>query len=189
MVNKRKVKLALIVAILFVSSITGTVFYYNRIVNGNNSEMTVLNHKIINLKDEIPSLNSNISSLKSQVSNLTSPHLVATITTQEYSGILVLEEGSAYNYVEITGSVTNTGGGTAFNAGLHVVGHYSDANVTVPLDSGASFGTDKATDAYGGSSLKLGSLDSGQTATISIDIYHEGTVSGWTVTPVWTNIP
>ena len=36
--NKRKAISALIVAVLFVSSIAGTVFYYNGAVKGNNSE-------------------------------------------------------------------------------------------------------------------------------------------------------
>ena len=38
-------------------------------------------------------------------------------------------------------------------------------------------------------SLELGSLDAGQTVNITLAIYHEGTVSNWTVTPVWTNNP
>jgi len=35
--------------------------------------------------------------------------------------------------------------------------------------------------------LQLGSLFSEQTAIIEIGIFHDGTVSNWTVTPVWTN--
>ncbi len=38
-------------------------------------------------------------------------------------------------------------------------------------------------------SLIFGSLDPGQTVSITLAIYHEGTVSNWTVTPVWTNPP
>jgi hypothetical protein len=38
-------------------------------------------------------------------------------------------------------------------------------------------------------SPKLGSLDPGQTVSVTLSIYHEGTVSNWTVTPVWTNTP
>ena len=38
-------------------------------------------------------------------------------------------------------------------------------------------------------SLQLGSLDVGQTANFEIAIYHEGNVTNWTITPVWTNTP
>jgi len=36
---------------------------------------------------------------------------------------------------------------------------------------------------------KAMSLGRGQTSPIFLDIYHEGTVSNWTATPVWTNSP
>jgi hypothetical protein len=100
----------------------------------------------------------------------------------------------------IEGSVTNTGDYEAFNAGLHVVAYdaYSndtvDINMTVPLIDSGVYGTDPATTNYataaiGISSSQLGSLASKGTATVDIAIYHEGTVTKWTVTPVWTNTP
>jgi len=103
-----------------------------------------------------------------------------------------------FNYLYITGSVTNVGVGTAFTAGLHVVAYAANGgleiNMTVPLINGATFGTDAGTDAYvsssyGNSSLQLGSLYSEQNATIEIGIFHEGIVSNWNITPVWTNSP
>jgi hypothetical protein len=106
-----------------------------------------------------------------------------------------------YNHLYITGSVTNTGKSTAHNAGLHVVAYNStgtlEINMTVPLANsgtmyGAVFGTDVATDnyvsgIYGISSTRLITLDSGQNMPIMINIFHEGTVTNWTITPVWTN--
>ena len=43
--------------------------------------------------------------------------------------------------------------------------------------------------AIGPISLQLGNLASKGTTTVEIAIYHEGDVSNWTVTPVWTNTP
>jgi hypothetical protein len=46
-----------------------------------------------------------------------------------------------YNLVQVSGTVTNTGGGIAFNAGLHAEGYNVNgvlvANLTVPLVNGS----------------------------------------------------
>jgi hypothetical protein len=102
-----------------------------------------------------------------------------------------------FNNLLISGSVTNTGKVTAFYAGLHVVAYTAtgtlEVNITVPLVNGAGYGTDTTTDAFvsqaGTTWLQFGSLDIGQTAKVNVSIYHEGTVTNWTVTPVWTNLP
>ena len=103
-----------------------------------------------------------------------------------------------FNYLYITGSAKNTGKGTVYSAGLHVVAYNAagvlEINLTVPLINGASYGTDAPTNAYvsstyGNSSLQLGNLFGEQNATIEIGIFHEGTVSNWKVTPLWTNSP
>ena len=203
---KSKAIPVLVVAILFVSAIAGTAFYYNGIVDGGNSkialmrsnianlinEITDLNNEIINQSSEIANLNSQISNLNGQVTKLTSPNLVTALGINE-----ILSNSSSggtlapYNHLEISGTVTNVGESTAFNAGLHIVAYDANGeleiNMTVPLDNGGSFGTDAATEAYGTSSLQLGNSASWQVSTISIAIYHEGTVTNWTLTPVWTN--
>lgn len=108
-----------------------------------------------------------------------------------------------YNYLYITGNVNNTGLGTAYNAGLHVIAFSTngtlEVNITVPFNtenfSLGVFGTDNATNTfilskYGSSSSSLGILDGKQTAHIqSISILHEGLATNWTVTPVWTDTP
>ncbi len=111
----------------------------------------------------------------------------------------VVDSNYPFHNMYISGSVTNIGKAIAFNAGLHVVAYDNSAlevDMTVPLGDGLAFGTDSATNAflannltYGISSLKLSSLDNGKTMTINISIYHEGNVSNWTITPVWTNSP
>ncbi len=187
---KGKAITVLIIAVLFVSAIAGTIVYYNNILNEKNSKIALLN-------SQIPNLNSQISNLKNQVTNLTSPNLVTTITTQEIPEFSPEYPGgphytTPFNFVQITGTVTNTGGGTAFNAGLHVVGYDLNgvlvANITVPLGSGY-FGSDNATDAYSTGTSQLGRLDSGQIANINENIVHEGAAYNWTVRPVWSNSP
>jgi hypothetical protein len=70
--------------------------------------------------------------------------------------------------------------------------------MTVPLTTYGlgEFGTNAAIysylysfDPYCRSSPKFGNLTSGQSADVNLDIYHEGTVTNWTVTPVWTSTP
>ena len=112
----------------------------------------MLNNKIVNLKDEIANLNSQISNLTGQVTNLKSAYLVAALGAAEIPYNSSLNWGpTPYNHLYITGSVNNTGEGTAYNAGLRVVAYYADGtlgvNMTVPL-SGGIFGTDAATQSY-----------------------------------------
>jgi cell division protein FtsL len=209
--NKRKAISALIVAILFVSAITGTIFYYNGIIDSKNSKITSLNNEIANLKNEMANLTSQISNLKGQVANLsgqvtnlTSANIETAlgITEVPYDSPHNMPSPMQYSHLHITGSVNNTGQGTAYNAGLDVVAYDADGalllNMTVPLDNGAVFGTDTQINSYltdnyySLSSTQLSILYSGQTATIVIDIFHEGTFSNsssYKIMPVWTNSP
>jgi hypothetical protein len=196
---------ALIVTVLFVSAIAGIVFYYNGVLNDKNSKIDSLNNEITNQNNEIANLTSQISNLTSQVTNLTTSANLKTALNvtdeQAYTTdvIGVVDSNYPFHNMYISGSVTNIGKAIAFNAGLHVVAYDNSAlevDMTVPLGDGLAFGTDSATNAflannltYGISSLKLSSLDNGQTMTINISIYHEGNVSNWTITPVWTNSP
>lgn len=177
--NKKIIASVLLVAILFVSTIVGTVFYYN---------------------DKITNLNNHISNLKGQIQNLTSANLTTALGISEVTPYNSghNDNPTKFNNLYITGSVANLGQGTAHNAGLTVVAYDSNGkaeiNMIVPLDYDATFGTDAATDAYVSSVyqtslLELGNLYSEQNVSIAIAIYHEGVVSNWTVTPVWTYIP
>ncbi len=205
MENKRKDKLFLIaaivfVAIFFVSAIAETMSYYNDAINDRNSKIANLNSEIANLNSQISSLRGQLTYLSGQVTNLTSAYLLTALGATEVS----YNSGhnmtpTTFNHLYITGSVTNTGEGTAYNAGLHIVAYDAtgglDINMTVPLDgNGEAFGTDSGINAwvssnFGNSSLQLGLLYSRQTATIALGIFHEGNATNWTVTPVWTNSP
>jgi len=174
---------ALIIALLFVSAIAGIIWYYN---------------------EKIAGLNNQISDLKGQVSHLTN------LTSANLETALNITHGQAYytdlsgtvttylpfNCLSIWGSVINRGEGTAFYAGLQIIGDNNgkvEVNMTVPLVDGGFYGTDARTDAYveggGNSPTQLGSLVSGQTATVNLAIYYVSYVSNWTVTNVWTNSP
>ena len=179
--NKKIVALSLlIVATLVVSVFAETVFYYN---------------------NKISNLNSQISKLNAVIASFPTAHLVASLGVAEILGNNSNNMGEptpiSYNYLYITGSVNNTGKGTAYNAGLLVVAYNAtgtlEVNMTVPW-SGGIFGTDNATNTfvlknYGSSSRTLGVLDGEQTAYVGVSILHEGIVTNWTVTPVWTNTP
>jgi len=177
--NKKVIAVSVLIAILFAGTISGTVFYYNGITKDRNSEIASLNNKITNL-------NTKISNLTVQLTNLTSANLVTIalgVTEVPYNSQISLNSAlPPDNYLYITGLVTNTGDGIAYNAGLHVIAYDAtgtlEINTTVPLTAGT---------VYIDSSLPLGNLVGGQNATIEIVLYHEGTVTNWTVTPVWTN--
>jgi outer membrane murein-binding lipoprotein Lpp len=188
--NKKFVISVLAVAVLFVVAIAGTVSYYSGVVNDRDSKIESMNSQIANL-------NSEILNLKEQVTNLTTANLVTALGITEVFGDSIPNPNS-YNHLYIEGSVNNTGLGTAYNAGLHIVAYDDDilvVNMTVPLLSRASFGTDAGTIAYalkhygGRDSIQLGNLLTTQTAEIGIQIFHEGIATSWEITPVWTNFP
>jgi hypothetical protein len=186
----KKIPVSVLIAILFVSAFTGISLYFNGELNDRNSKIALLNKQVANLT-------SQVSDLSSQVTNLTSPNLVPTLSTQEIPKFSQEYLGGPnytipFNFVQITGTVTNTGISTAFDVGLHVIGYDLNgtliANITVPLGSGY-FGTDNATDTYSTGVPQLGTLYSGQIANINENIVHEGAAYNWTVTPVWSNSP
>jgi len=186
--NKKIIAISVLIAILFVSAIAGTIFYYN---------------------NKVSNLNSQISSLKNQVTNLTSVNLTSDLSITEIPYPNHFLNGTqipdyyphGFSNLFINGSVTNAGGVTAFNAGLHIVAYTANetlvVNMTVPLVNGGwVFGTDATTNAYVSNyykddlgTLRLGYLESGQTVAFDLSFYHEGIVTNWTVTPVWTNTP
>jgi hypothetical protein len=188
--NKKIIAISvLIVAILVVSAIAETIFYYNG--------------KIANLNSQISNLKGQVANLNGQITNLTSANLVPALGITEIPYYSPFNKGWAtkFSHVYISGYVINAGGSMAYNAGLQVLAYGANGellmNLTVPLDNGAIFGSDAGSYAYLSSfyetnSLQLGNLYSQQNATISISIYHEGTFSNSTnynIIPVWTNSP
>ncbi len=179
------------IAILFASAMAGTILYYNSEVNEKESKIGPLNNQTTNQ-------DSKITNLTAQVANLTSANLVTALGITEISNTSSIPR--SFNRLYIKGSVTNRGSETAFDAGLHVVAYSKDGildiNMTVPLTTYGlgEFGTNAAIysylysfDPYCTSSPKFGNLLSGQSVNVNLDIYHEGAVTNWTVTPAWKN--
>lgn len=101
------------------------------------------------------------------------------------------------NFLNLDGSVSNVGNGTAYNAGLHVVAYDAQGvlqiNSTVPLafqeEFTNPFGSYQAGSGLIGGSGSVTTLSRGQAFQIRLNIYHSGIVVNWTVTPIWTNTP
>jgi outer membrane murein-binding lipoprotein Lpp len=186
--NKKIIASVFLMTILFVSAIVGTLTYYNGVVNKKNSEIVLLNNQIENLNNEV-------SNLSAQVANLTS---LSGVSIQTYLGVKDLD-GSGYYFLDIAGSVLNVGDSTAFHPGLHVVAYDAqgtlEINMTVGLAKDTVFSTDNRTRTFVQMNVSLydpsfvDPLYSNETAPIALNIYHEGMVTNWTVTPVWTNTP
>ncbi len=191
-----------VLAVLFASVIAGTIVYYNGVVKDRDAKISSLNSQIVDLNNELTNLSGKIGVFGQ--ANLTSPNLVTALGVTEIasSSSATMQGTIEYNRLWISGSVNNTGEGTAFNAGLHVVAYAAngtaEVDLTVPLNNNdvVTYATDAATAAwaYGANgdnnpSYFLPSLGGGGTAIVGINIFHEGTVINWTVTPVWTNTP
>ena len=190
----RVVMAGLIIAILFVIVIAGTVIYYSTALNNKNSKISSLNSQITNQNNEIANLTSQLHVFGQE--NLTTPSIVSALGATEVVG-----SGQQNSRLWISGTVTNTGEGTAFNVGLHVFAYTSNGtkvlDLTVPVNKNdvVSYGSQEASlSAYvsngdNNPSYFLPSLAGGGIAYLGINVFHVGTASNWTVTPVWTNMP
>jgi hypothetical protein len=253
--NKKAFMGIVAILLILVAAVSGTIFYYDGVLNEKNSKIVSLNNQVVSLSSEVSNLTAQYSNLTAQSANLgalqanlTAANLViANLTGQNQNlnneiqnlngqsanlGIQVANLSSQltilttanivtalgireipttyqtavgssppylsapYNHLYVQGSVTNSGAGTAFNAGLQVTAYDAtgnlEINMTVPFYSGAQFGTDANTRNYANqndASLHLTNLAGTATAQVNINIFHEGTVSNWTVSPVWTNLP
>jgi hypothetical protein len=203
----KKIIASVLIAIVFVVAIAGTIVYCNRILSDGNSKITSLNSQIANLESRVSELKTQAANTYSQTENLLSAKIVTSLGISEvpYDSPHNYPTPLLYNHLLIMGSVSNTGVTTAYNAGLRVVAYEADGkvqiNMTVPLDNWANettnentdfapvFGTDASTQIYGNESLQLGNLYSEQNVTIILGIFHHGTVTNWTITPVWTSNP
>ena len=197
MAGPRKAYSALVIIILLISSLAGTILYYNGLINDNNS-------KIASLNSQIADLTKQISILKAQgQANVASSYLVTALGISEIPVQIDLGGIPPYSHLWIVGTVTNKGLDPAYHAGLVVFGYSANGTVeismTVPLTNmspGGSmwFGTDAQINDWLSnngdfSPPQLGNLDQGATANVNIHIFHEGEVTNWTVTPVCANSP
>jgi hypothetical protein len=170
--NKKIIAVSVLIAILFVSAIAVTILYYNADIAKQNREKT-------------PNLEASLGIVEIQGKN---------------SNFLGKSTPIPYNYLYITGIVNNTGEETAYHAGLIVTGYDANdrlkLNITVPLALRGIFGSDNATNAFvlknyntSNQTLLREVFEVNYSSYVTISILHEGTVTNWTVTPVWTNSP
>ena len=155
--KRKTIASVFLVAILFVSAFSATIFYYNSLLNQRNSKIDSLNSQIINQNNIIANLTSQVANLSSVVHDLTSAKLVSTINvTEEPDNSDLMQQFPAipvtsipFYSLWINGSITNAGHVTAHKAGLQVVAYSSDGtleiNMTVPFVVNAVYGTDDAT--------------------------------------------
>lgn len=202
MVSKRKAASVLAITILLCAFVATTIYLTTREA-ADQTHGSIVNEQA-NLQAQISSLKKQLANLTEIINNLTSANLVASLETHEMLGAKSTYMGGLvanpllYNYVWIEGSVANTAKGNAYKAGLQIVGYTDDGilavNLTVPF-TGSTFGTDNATNAfvletYGNSSLVLQTLDGDQRTNVNLNIFHEGLISNWSVTPVyWKYVP
>ena len=161
-----------------------------------DSQISNLNSQINDRSSQINDLNSQIANLHSQVTQLkgtiNSGNLVTALGISEIpsNSTYNANNPTTFNHLYITGTVTNVGLGTAYNAGLQIVAYDVTGklvvNITVPVAYG-NYGTG------GNSSMQLSRLNPAQVVTLGsnsgINIVHEGVAVTWKLTPVWTNSP
>ena len=84
MVKINKAVAALIVTILLVSSVIGTIIYYNSTMNDENSKNASLQHQISDKNNDTSTLANQILNLKNQLTNLT--RIVTKLTSANLAG-------------------------------------------------------------------------------------------------------
>ncbi len=152
-------------------------------VNSKDDEIANQSSQIASLNANISSLNSQITSLKNQISSLQEKY-TANLVTALGANDIAPDNTTNLRHLYITGSVTNTGVTTAYNAGLHVYGYGSDGsvliNTVVPISS--YIVQDGFTNA-----TSLSTIYPTQSEDVQISIFHNGVVTHWDITPVWNN--
>ncbi len=204
--DKKLIVISVLIAILFVSAITGTIFHYNGVVNSENFKIASLNNQISNFNIDITNLNNELENLTSQNSNIKSPPANSTSqTTQVFYENLTSDlsmsdtldplqiDSTTESYLFTNGSVTNSEPETVYNAGLQVDAYNANGSslidLTVPLGNATYevglnvFGSGEVT------SSQVVTLHSEQNVTVDIGIFYAGIANNWTATPVWTNSP
>ena len=142
--NKNKkiiVASVLLVAVLF----AGTILYYNNAVSFRDSELVTLHSvtdqqsaTIGDLSSQVNSLNNQIADLNSQINSLKN-RMVANLVTAlgasevQSNSTYNADNPTTFNRLYISGTVTNEGLETAYNAGLHVVAYDATSELVINM--------------------------------------------------------
>lgn len=193
-----KALVSVVIVVLFLATISGTILYYQNVLDDRDSTISALESQVSNQTDEIADYQSQVSGLENQLASLTSINIVTALGIKEIGNLSgSVAAPNSYYRLFVSGLVTNEGNGTAFNAGLHVVAYDKDAilqiNMTVPLIAGstlANFTTVVKIDgSYGNPPLHFANLAGGETTRVEFNIYHKGQLANWTVTPIYSRYP
>ena len=171
--KRKTLALSLLIGLFAAGLFVGTILYFeNRI-----SEMDA----------QINSLDSQIKSLNSEIfDKLEHPYVVTNLAITEIMNDESYNENdpATYNHLLISGTVTNEGFSTAYNAGLNVTAMDSSGqvvvNMIVPMTSG-SYGPGHS---QGFSVLSV--MNKQDILETEISLFHKGIATSWTVTPVYT---
>ena len=149
-------------------------------LENKDHQIDSLNSQISSLASQVNELNSQVSSLGGQIAHLKEAYIVTALGAKE-----ILESTPYHLY--ISGTVINTGGGTAYNAGLHVVAY--NVNGSLAINMTVSFFGTFGNGPGVSSGVQLEMLPVAETKNVSVNIFHEGILGTWDITPVSTNTP
>ena len=191
-----------ILLVIIVVSFSGALLYFDYQVSFRDWEL-VSCHQIMDqlyaneakLGAQVNSLNNQVATLKSNITSLESlqaPNVVMAL------GCTEIPSNSSYNannpqtfdHLYITGTVTNEGLSTAYNAGLNVVAYDVNGNMILNITVPIAYGI------YGNGESNLTPLSTiaplqqvSLPGNGGIAIVHEGLANTWKITTVWTNTP
>ena len=152
----RKVATVMIVALLLVSSVGTTVYYFNNLLIDKNLKISLLESQIENQTSEISGLNNQISTLQNQVANLmslTAPRAIINSITQD---------SGWYAIVGVTTVVT-------FHVNVTNIGLQDLNGSNVVLQNLATFGNSVSQGTYSGS-RDVPLIHPNQTTSVTITI-------------------
>lgn len=187
----KKVKVAivaLLVIVLFASSLSSVAIYYISVMSDKDSQISALKSQVSTLQSQISVLQSKIASLKT-----------ANITTA--LGIVDLPPDKTYQMypydnksrVWITGSILNAGGGWALNPRLQVLAFDENGKTLMNTTTSVRYGVwdiERNSKGIYFNSVEFEDMCPQQSATVSLSIYHEGFFPNSTtyrIVPVWTD--
>jgi flagellar hook assembly protein FlgD len=172
-------------AVIIVASAGLFLEYYAPMINSQNNEIANQTSQIASMNSTIANLNSQIASLKNQITSLQEKYTANLVTALGATDVPGTNSSVPY-HLYISGTVTNTGVTTAYNAGLHVNGYASNGTVLIDITVPISYyvSQDGFTNA-----TSLTTIYPTQQESVAINIIHNGIVTNWTITPVWTNSP
>jgi len=191
----------IVLCVILIVALAGLVAYYAPMMNAKNDEISSQNVQINNLKTNVTRLNSRIAQLSSQIANFSNQitNLNGTINNISTTDIItklgatdILGNSTTPNYLLITGTVSYEGESSAYNAGLHIIGLSATdtpvINMTIPIVSANIQNPIIYQNAFI-TGISLSTLYPNQSVSMAAIIYHAGTVTNYTINPVWTTIP